>query len=1142
MRVLTLQPYDWNLEIISNQNQILCWALSKGNNGIEDSSKVLIRINNVYSVSYLKLPRIVDGIPKKWGSVTDINYLNNYFLNNFKSNAPELEIIRGRTLYYFKNKNSEYFLKMTFPSSKTRDYVNNKILSYINVDGIGNINIEKLEYDELYGNTIMRMLSDLEMELCQWFKIEIDGDMVYDANMKISKLENEYIVEDYNLIKPIDKKESINLTTNPGILVMDIETRTENYNKVPVPSIDTNYVYMISCIYCKFGIPNSLKKYLIVLGDCDDIPDTILIKVKDEIELIRAYEMVVKETDPVIISGYNIYNYDFWYLDHRLKRCLKNWSNTMSLLNEEYEKELKFYNKEWKSSAYRTNKVNYPVIQGRVYIDMMIIIQRGHKLPKYSLDFVSKYFIGDKKNDMSAKEMFRIYDLPLGEERNKEMALVGEYCVQDSVLVYKLFEKFNIWYQLIEESNINNVNMSFLTTRGQQIRVLNLIIREKNYRMKKDDVIIINKIQNIDMFFAGASVYEPILGKHENVMTVDFGSLYPSIIRGYNMCFTTLIKPEYNDQVDDSLVNICEWKDEVTFKKLEKRNYSLEKIINGSKSQVNEDNIVFEHKFKYLKKDNYLGILPKILGGLLMERKAVRVGENTRTDVIYIYDFLNPKERGITDDSCEEYFFKIVLLYYYLCLEKPEFIMTKMVKDEFEFVKDNYEIVKDNFEIVKGSCSLLKDEIIKYYKMYDPKNSFEYEKLYKYIINKCCEEFEKTDFYLRSRKNFSNSAEFIKNVTILKNILKSRQLALKATANSIYGFTGTKERGMLPCTEISISITAIGRTLIKKVENWFKDKYPESRLIYGDTDSAMVQFKNLDTKNVKKFGQRIGDEITEFLNIPTLKMEYEKTFAVFIAFTKKNYAGVLYDDYGNVDLNINRLYIKGLPPVRRDFSKWIRDFFLESLILSFQNKPIKDAFNLIEDKVYGLFRREYTAEDLTVTTNINQEYKSKTYPIALFKKYYEERGDPVKTDDRVEFILIKNDERYKGDKMRKLDDYKALKKDLEKAYENGKYINYSIALNKFKSHTLDYDYYINNVLTKQCVRILSKAFSDQVGKYTLEELRTEPRRRNLNYTSYCPEYGESLLRLINIKREYQKELLSYFKPKQRLVLKKERQE
>lgn len=49
-------------------------------------------------------------------------------------------------------------------------------------------------------------------------------------------------------------------------------------------------------------------------------------------------------------------------------------------------------------------------------------------------------------------------------------------------------------------------------------------------------------------------------------------------------------------------------------------------------------------------------------------------------------------------------------------------------------------------------------------------------------------------------------------------VLDGRQLALKISANSVYGFTGATV-GKLPCIAISQSVTAFGRQMIEYAKN-----------------------------------------------------------------------------------------------------------------------------------------------------------------------------------------------------------------------------------------------------------------------------------------------------------------------------------
>ncbi|XP_031466239.1 DNA polymerase delta catalytic subunit-like, partial [Phasianus colchicus] len=50
-----------------------------------------------------------------------------------------------------------------------------------------------------------------------------------------------------------------------------------------------------------------------------------------------------------------------------------------------------------------------------------------------------------------------------------------------------------------------------------------------------------------------------------------------------------------------------------------------------------------------------------------------------------------------------------------------------------------------------------------------------------------------------------------------RQVLDGRQLALKVSANSVYGFTGA-QAGRLPCLEISQSVTGFGRQMIERTQ------------------------------------------------------------------------------------------------------------------------------------------------------------------------------------------------------------------------------------------------------------------------------------------------------------------------------------
>jgi len=112
-------------------------------------------------------------------------------------------------------------------------------------------------------------------------------------------------------------------------------------------------------------------------------------------------------------------------------------------------------------------------------------------------------------------------------------------------------------------------------------------------------------------------------------------------------------------------------------------------------------------------------------------------------------------------------------------------------------------------------------------------------------------------------------------------VQNGRQLALKISANSVYGFTGATV-GQLPCLQISSSVTAYGRTMIdttkQAVEARFTtaNGYPaDATVVYGDTDSVMVKFGVKDVPTAMKLGAEAAKEVTKMFPNP-VKLEFEK--------------------------------------------------------------------------------------------------------------------------------------------------------------------------------------------------------------------------------------------------------------------------
>lgn len=99
------------------------------------------------------------------------------------------------------------------------------------------------------------------------------------------------------------------------------------------------------------------------------------------------------------------------------------------------------------------------------------------------------------------------------------------------------------------------------------------------------------------------------------------------------------------------------------------------------------------------------------------------------------------------------------------------------------------------------------------------------------------------------------------------------------------------------------------------IKNYTKEKgYKENAdVIYGDTDSVMINFKTNDIKESMELGKKAADELSE-LFIKPIKLEFEKVYYPYLLISKKRYAGLLWTNIDKPD----KKDCKGVENVRRD--------------------------------------------------------------------------------------------------------------------------------------------------------------------------------------------------------------------------------
>eukprot|EP00698_Gefionella_okellyi_P019960 TRINITY_DN6205_c0_g1_i1.p1 TRINITY_DN6205_c0_g1~~TRINITY_DN6205_c0_g1_i1.p1 ORF type:complete len:1093 (-),score=275.65 TRINITY_DN6205_c0_g1_i1:45-3323(-) len=269
------------------------------------------------------------------------------------------------------------------------------------------------------------------------------------------------------------------------------------------------------------------------LRDCENIVGAEVRCFEDERTLLAEWRDFVVQMDPDIITGYNIQNFDLPYLINRAATLKVQKFPFLGRIRSEASV---IKNSTFSSKAYGTHENKLINIDGRVQFDMMMMVQRDYKLSSYSLNSVSAHFLGEQKEDVQHSIITELFN---GSPDTRRRLAV--YCLKDAYLPQRLMDKLLGLYNYLEMSRVTGVPLSFLLQRGQQIKVISQLYRKSR---QHNMVIPFVKTQGSDEKYEGAIVIEPKKGYYDvPITTLDFSSLYPSIMMAHNLCYSTLLAP-----------------------------------------------------------------------------------------------------------------------------------------------------------------------------------------------------------------------------------------------------------------------------------------------------------------------------------------------------------------------------------------------------------------------------------------------------------------------------------------------------------------------------------------------------------------------------------------------------------------------
>ncbi|CAD8122430.1 unnamed protein product [Paramecium sonneborni] len=384
-----------------------------------------------------------------------------------------------------------------------------------------------------------------------------------------------------------------------------------------------------------------------------------IIMTQNEINLMKAFTLIVHLIDPDFISGYDLETRSLYYVTNRaefigydfltgISRGQPNYDKLIEIfdfdemiynigstqpINEKLQKYMEYrllrptaskkqsFNQDPKTKSYnskgklnqinsRRKKLRYiTFVIGRVLINVWRNVATDIKIIDYSIENV--YF------QMFKEKNALLHNQHLSQWYKSESFLVFQYYQKRIEMTFDILEMIGLIPRTIEIAKLFGCEYESVGFRGSQFKIesiLNRVTKLNNYLLLSATRIQVSTQKILECM--PLVVEPPKIFTVDPLIVLDFQSLYPSIMIAYNLCFSTCLGSIKDDFVEGGKKRFGVVTTDIDFESLLKKYEDQDELMKHI--------LITPNNVGFLKKDVRVGIIPQILNEFLMTRIMIK--------------------------------------------------------------------------------------------------------------------------------------------------------------------------------------------------------------------------------------------------------------------------------------------------------------------------------------------------------------------------------------------------------------------------------------------------------------------------------------------------------------------------------------